>query len=178
MRPRSPPDCKSLAHVSHLKSQWLLFQARKVSSTALTHPFSFINNEFVPGIDGKTFDTINPTNEKPICAVHEALENDVDRAVAAARKAFTGEWSRIPPSERGKMITRLADLMERDAKTLAALESLDNGKALGIALTADVPMAYNTMRYYGGWADKIEGKTIDMNADHFCYTRQEAVRTS
>ena len=137
---------------------------------------SFINNEFVPGADGKTFDTINPTNEKPICAVYEALETDVDRAVAAARKAFTGEWSKLPPSERGKLLMKLADLIERDAKLFAQLESLDNGKAVGLAQAADVPMAYNTLRYYGGWADKIEGKTIDMNADHLCYTRQEAVR--
>ena len=108
--------------------------------------------------------------------MHEALENDVDRAVAAARKALTGEWGGLPPTERGKLMTKLSDLMEREADTLAALESLDNGKAKGIARMADLRLACDCIRYYGGWADKIEGKTIDMNPDHLCYTKQEPVR--
>ena len=99
----------------------------------------------------------------------------MDTAVAAARKALTGEWSTTTPEQRGKLLTKLAELMERDADTLAALESLDNGKAVGLAKMTDVPMAYNTIRYYGGWADKIEGRTINMNSDHFCYTKLEPV---
>ena len=73
---------------------------------------------------------------------------------------------------------KLSELMERDVDILASLESLDNGKAKSIALTADVPMAYSTLRYYGGWADKIEGKVIDVNAETFAYTKQEPVRFS
>ena len=140
----------------------------------LTFP-RFINNEFVKGVDGKTFETINPTNEKPICSVHEALEKDVDVAVSAARKAFEGEWSKVTPQQRGAYLTKLAELMERDAKTIAAIESLDNGKALSIAQSADVPAAFGIIRYYGGWADKIEGKVMDVNPDTFAYTKQEAV---
>ncbi|KAL8875712.1 MAG: hypothetical protein Q9198_005965 [Flavoplaca austrocitrina] len=134
----------------------------------------FINNEWVKGADGKTFETINPTNEKPIVAVHEATEKDVDIAVSAARKAFEGEWRKVDPGTRGRYLTNLADLMEKHAKTLAAIESLDNGKALGMA-NVDVGMAAGCIRYYGGWADKIEGKVIETNSETFNYTRQEPI---
>ena len=134
----------------------------------------FINNEFVKGVDGKTFETINPSNEKPICSVQEATEKDVDIAVSAARKAFDGDWRQVTPEQRGKYLTKLADLVERDAGTLAAIEALDNGKALSMA-NVDVSMVAGCLRYYGGWADKIEGKTIDTNAETFAYTRQEPV---
>lgn len=72
-------------------------------------------------------------------------------------------------------MTKLADLMERDKEIIASIESLDNGKAKGIALNVDLPMSYNCIRYYGGWADKIEGKVIDTNAETLAYTKQEPV---
>lgn len=75
-------------------------------------------------------------------------------------------------------MTNLADLMERDAKTIAAIESLDNGKAKSIAEMADVPNSYNCIRYYGGWADKIEGKVVDTNPETLAYTKQEPVSPS
>ncbi|KAI9761226.1 MAG: Aldehyde dehydrogenase [Chaenotheca gracillima] len=134
----------------------------------------FINNEFKKGVDGKTFETINPSNEKPICSVHEATEKDVDIAVAAARKAFEGEWRKVTPEQRGKYLNNLANLLEKHADTLAAIESLDNGKALSMA-KVDVSMAAGCIRYYGGWADKIEGKVIDTNPDCFNYTKQEPI---
>ncbi|KAK2799103.1 hypothetical protein FQN50_008609 [Emmonsiellopsis sp. PD_5] len=134
----------------------------------------FINNEFVKSLDGKSFDTINPHNEKPIAAVQEASEKDVDVAVAAARAAFEGPWKVVPPSNRGRMLTKLADLMERDIATLAAIEALDNGKAVSMA-KVDVANAAGCLRYYGGWADKIQGKTIDTDAETFTYTRHEPV---
>ena len=137
----------------------------------------FINGEFVKGVDGKTFETINPTNEKPIVAVHEATEKDVDIAVSAARKAFEGSWKKTTPQQRGKYLVKLADLMEENLQTLAAIEALDNGKAFSIA-KIDVGFAASTIRYYGGWADKIEGKVIDTNPDTFNYTRQEPVSLS
>ena len=68
--------------------------------------------------------------------------------------------------------------MERDAKILTALESLDNGKAVGMAGAADIPMSYNCIRYYGGWADKIDGKVIDTNAETLAYTKQEPVSST
>ncbi|RJE21767.1 Aldehyde dehydrogenase [Aspergillus sclerotialis] len=134
----------------------------------------FINNEFVKGSEGKTFETINPTNEKPITSVHEANEKDVDIAVAAARKAFEGAWSQVTPTERGRMLTKLADLFERDSDTLAAIEALDNGKAMTMA-KLDVANAANCLRYYGGWADKITGQTIDTNPETLAYTRHEPI---
>ena len=143
----------------------------------ITYTFRFINNEFVKSVDGKTFETINPSTEKPICAVQEASEKDVDIAVSAARKAFEGEWRHVTPEQRGKFLIKLGDLIDREAKTLAAIESLDNGKALSMA-SVDVGMVAGCLRYYGGWADKIEGKTIDTNSETFSYTRQEPVSST
>ncbi|KAI9679551.1 MAG: aldehyde dehydrogenase (NAD(P)(+)) ald5 [Caeruleum heppii] len=134
----------------------------------------FINNEFQKGVDGKTFETINPTTEKPITSVHEATEKDVDVAVAAARKAFEGEWRQVTPEQRGRYLVKLSDLIEKNLDHIAAIESLDNGKALSLA-KVDVGMAASCLRYYGGWADKIEGKTIDTNPETFNYTRQEPI---
>ncbi|KAG7006448.1 hypothetical protein G7Y79_00014g036230 [Physcia stellaris] len=134
----------------------------------------FINNEFVKGVDGKTFDTINPTNEKPITAVHEATEKDVDIAVSAARKAFEETWRQVTPEQRGKYLVNLADLFEKNSDLLAAIESLDNGKALSLA-KVDIGMCAGTLRYYGGWADKIVGKVIEVNSETFNYTRQEPI---
>jgi aldehyde dehydrogenase (NAD+) len=142
--------------------------------TALTRTFRFINNEWVKGVDGKTFEVINPTTEKVICSVHEATEKDVDIAVAAARKAFEGPWRLVTPEQRGKFLVNLANLIEKNLELLAAVESLDNGKAISLA-KGDIRAVAGCIRYYGGWADKIEGKVIDTNTDTFSYTRQEPV---
>ncbi|KAL6879366.1 aldehyde dehydrogenase [Trichoderma novae-zelandiae] len=134
----------------------------------------FIDGQWVEGVQGKRFDTINPTNEQRIVAVHEAGPEDVDLAVKAARKAFIGIWSRTSPTARGKLLVKLAGLFEEHSDTLAAIESLDNGKALSMSI-ADIQIAADTLRYYGGWADKINGKTIDTDVDHFTYTRHEPI---
>ncbi|KAJ5819466.1 Aldehyde dehydrogenase [Penicillium riverlandense] len=134
----------------------------------------FIKNQFVKGVEGKTFETVNPTTEKPIVAVHEATEKDVDIAVKAAREAFEGVWHTVTPSDRGRMLTRLADLFERDIETLASIEALDNGKSVTMAKN-DVAISAATLRYYGGWADKITGQTIDSNVETLIYTRHESV---
>ncbi|KAF7116932.1 hypothetical protein CNMCM5793_005562 [Aspergillus hiratsukae] len=152
-----------------------LFQTIVTPTVTYEQPLGlFINNEFVPGVEGKTFETINPHDEKPVVAVHEATEKDVDIAVEAARKAFKGAWKNVIPSERGRLLTRLADLLERDVDTIAAIEALDNGKAFHIA-KGDVALSANCIRYYGGWADKIVGQTIDTNPDSLTYTRHEPV---
>lgn len=135
---------------------------------------SFINNEFVKGVDGKTFESINPSTEKPIVAVHEATEKDVDIAVSVARKTFEESWRLVTPEQRGKYLTKLADLFERDVDLLASIESLDNGKALSMA-KVDIGLCAGCLRYYGGWADKVEGKVIDTNPDTLNYTRMEPV---
>lgn len=136
--------------------------------------FRFINNEWVQGVEGKTFETINPATEEVICSVHEATEKDVDIAVAAARKAFETTWRKETPENRGKLLVNLANLIDKNLEVLAAVESLDNGKAIGMA-RGDVSMVSGCLRYYGGWADKIHGKVIDTNPETFNYTRQEPV---
>ncbi|KAF1349110.1 aldehyde dehydrogenase [Delphinella strobiligena] len=134
----------------------------------------FINGEFVKSVDGRTFEVINPSTEKVICSVAEASEKDVDIAVAAARKAFEGEWRKVTPCDRGKYLLKLADLFDENSDLLAAVESLDNGKAFSMA-KGDVAAASGCLRYYGGWADKIEGKVVDTNPDHFNYIKKEPI---
>jgi aldehyde dehydrogenase (NAD+) len=134
----------------------------------------FINNEFVKGVEGKTFETINPTDEKVITSVHEATEKDVDIAVKAARDAFNGGWRKTPPSERARLMNKLADIAEKNADLLAAVESLDNGKSITFS-KGDIAVVISTIRYYAGWCDKIHGKTVDVNPDMFHYTRDEPI---
>lgn len=134
----------------------------------------FINNEWVEGVDGKKFETINPTTEEVICSVSEATEVDVDIAVAAARKAFQEVWRQETPENRGKYLVNLANLIEKNSELLAAVESLDNGKSFSMA-KGDLQIVTGTLRYYGGWADKIDGKVIDVNTDTFSYTKHEPI---
>jgi len=134
----------------------------------------YIDGKWVKSVEGKTFETINPTNEKPIISVQEAGPEDVDIAVKAARKAFNGVWAKTDPSTRGVMLHKLADLFDEHIDTLAAIESLDNGKALSMA-KVDVGLSSGCLRYYAGWADKIHGKVIDTDHETFNYTRHEAV---
>jgi aldehyde dehydrogenase (NAD+) len=135
----------------------------------------FINNEFVKGQEGRTFEVINPTDESVITSVHEATEKDVDIAVEAARKAFDGDWRhKTTPEQRGKLLIKLGDLFDKNVDKLAAVESLDNGKAITMA-KGDVAAAAGCLRYYGGWADKIEGKVIDTAPDTFNYVKREPI---
>jgi len=134
----------------------------------------YIDGKWVKSKSGKTFETINPTNEKPIIAVYEAGPEDVDIAVAAARKALNGVWAETLPSTRGQLLAKLADLFDEHVDTLAAIEALDNGKALSMA-KVDVGLSSGCLRYYGGWADKIHGKVIDTDPETFNYTRHEPV---
>ncbi|MBV9405869.1 MAG: aldehyde dehydrogenase family protein [Acidobacteriaceae bacterium] len=136
-----------------------------------------IDNKWVDSVSGKKFETINPATGEPIAKVAEADAADVDLAVKAARKAFHSKsaWRRMSAAERGKLIHRLADLIEENADELATLESLDNGKPRHIARAADLPLTIACYRYYAGWSDKIQGKTIPIGGDYFCYTRHEPV---
>jgi aldehyde dehydrogenase (NAD+) len=135
-----------------------------------------INNRWVDSESGKTFPTINPATGETICHVAEADEADVNKAVKAARAAFQkGAWRSMSASERGKVMNRLADLIEKNADELARLEALDNGKPYKVAAAADLPLTIACYRYYAGWADKIQGKTIPINGNYFCYTRHEPV---
>jgi aldehyde dehydrogenase (NAD+) len=117
-----------------------------------------IDGKFVNSSSGKTFDTFNPTTEEKITSVQEADLQDVEKAVKAARKAFDeGPWRRMAASERGRLLYKLGDLVEKHADELAALEALDNGKPASFARAADIELCIKTYRYYAGWADKIHG---------------------
>jgi aldehyde dehydrogenase (NAD+) len=135
-----------------------------------------IDGKWVNSVSGRTFETINPTNGEAICRVQEGEKPDVDKAVKAARRAFDeGPWKKMNARERGRLLYKLADLIEQNVDDLAALETLDNGKPIRDSRNADLPLTIDCYRYYAGWADKIEGKTIPINGPYFCYTRHEPV---
>ena len=140
-----------------------------------------INGKWVEAASGKTFPTYNPATGDVLSRVAEGDKEDVNRAVKAARAAFdSGPWSKITPSERGRMIWKLGDLIEKHLEEFAQLESLDNGKPLSIARVADVPLAADLFRYMAGWATKIEGNTIPISSgggttQFLAYTVREPV---
>jgi len=135
-----------------------------------------INGVWQNAASGKTFDTLNPATGEVIAKVAAGDKADVDKAVIAARQAFEkGAWRKMSARERGRLMYKLADLIEKHREELASLESLDNGKPLRDALNIDLALVLDCYRYYAGWADKIEGKTIPVNGPYFCYTRHEAV---
>ncbi|EEU36924.1 uncharacterized protein NECHADRAFT_42156 [Fusarium vanettenii 77-13-4] len=132
----------------------------------------FINGQWVESVDKKKLEVVNPSTEEVITSVFEGTEKDVDLAVSAARAAFETTWKRSTPEHRGRLLYKLADLAEENKELLAAVESLDNGKSINNA-RGDVAAVIGCLRYYAGWADKIEGKTIDIAPDMFHYTRSE-----
>src|SRR5215208_4935101 len=135
-----------------------------------------IDGKWTNSASGKTFETLNPATGDVIANVAEGDKADVDKAVKAARKAFDkGPWKKMNARERGKLMNRLADLIEKNIDELASLETLDNGKPINDSKGADLPLTIDCYRYYAGWADKIEGKTIPINGPYFCYTRHEPV---
>ena len=149
---------------------------RSFAAPAVRQTGILIGDEWRPSVSGKTFQTINPATEEVICEVAEGDKEDVDLAVHAARAAFeSGSWSRMDARDRGRLLMKLADLMETNLDELAALETLDNGKPINDARAADLPLAIDCLRYYAGWADKIHGDTIPVRGDYFCYTRREPI---
>jgi aldehyde dehydrogenase (NAD+) len=135
----------------------------------------FINGQWRPSVSGKTFATINPANGSLLAHVAEGDAADIDLAVQAARQALdTGPWSSMDAADRGRLLLRLADLVESRSGELARLESLNSGKLLKDA-TGDVQGAANTLRYYGGWADKIEGRTLPVRGQFLSYTLRQPV---
>lgn len=124
----------------------------------------FINNEFVDSSDNSTFETINPADESVLCRVAMGTVADVDRAVEAASDAFyDGEWSKMNARDRGNLMYRLADLIENNKEELATIESLDSGAVYTLALKTHIGMSIEAFRYFAGWCDKIEGKTIPIS---------------
>ena len=116
----------------------------------------FINGEFIPAVDGKYFDTINPSNEKKIAEVAEAGKADIEKAVASAKKAYEKTWSKMHPKERGKYIYRIARLLQERAREFSVIETMDGGKPIRESRDVDVPLAAAHFFYHAGWADKLE----------------------
>jgi phenylacetaldehyde dehydrogenase len=137
-----------------------------------------IDGKLVDAASGKTFPVYNPATGALLAQVAEAEAEDVDRAVKAARRAFdNGPWSKMSPSERGKLLWKLADLLERHSEEFAEIESIDNGKPVAVARMADVPLAVDMFRYMAGWATKVTGSTIPLSfpGDFLSYTVREPV---
>jgi len=150
----------------------------KVTSFVSKNRKMLINGKWVEAASGKTFPTYNPATGEVLARVAEGDREDIERAVKAARTAFdVGPWSKMTPSERGRLIWKLADLLEQHLEEFAELEMLDNGKPLKMARIADVPLAVDLFRYMAGWATKIEGNTIPLSAGgkYLAYTVREPV---
>src|SRR5271155_5845779 len=152
----------------------------KVSSFVSQTRKMLINGKWVEAASGKTFASYNPATGEVLAQGAEGDRKEIDRAVKAARAAFrTGPWSKISPAARGKMIWKLADLIEKHLEEFAQIESLDNGKPLAIARVADIPLTIEHMHYYAGWATKIEGNTIPLTlappSKFLAYTVREPV---
>ena len=141
------------------------------------HTGLFIGNAFVPSISRRTFDVEDPSTGEIICCVAESDAADVEVAVQAAERAFEigSEWRTMDASFRGELLYRLADLVERDREFLAALETRDNGKPYSDSFNVDLALVIKCFRYYAGWCDKIQGKTIPIDGPYFCYTRHEPI---
>lgn len=134
----------------------------------------FINNEYVLPKAKTLIPVSDPSTENEITSVYGAKEEDVDMAVAAARLAFESEeWGELSAAERGSYLFKLADLISRDQEIIAAIDSMDNGKTFASCLAGDLDEAINVFKYYGGWADKITGKTIETSPLKLAYTLQE-----
>ncbi|KAK7144550.1 hypothetical protein R3I94_010844 [Phoxinus phoxinus] len=138
---------------------------KKLNNMTIRIPHQlFINGEFVDAEGGKTYKTINPTDGQAICDVSLAQISDVEKAVAAAKEAFDeGEWGKMNPRDRGKLLYKLADLMEQHQEELATIESIDSGAVYTLALKTHIGMSIQTFRYFAGWCDKIQGCTIPIN---------------
>lgn len=148
----------------------------KIPRPEIRQTHCFIGGKWIPAASGKTFETVHPATEEVIAQIAEGDKEDIDLAVDAAREQFDGgEWSKMDARDRGRLMYLLADAIEAEADELAALETLDNGKPISDSRNADIALVIDCLRYYAGWADKIQGSTIPIRGNHFCYTKREPV---
>ncbi len=143
-----------------------------------SHRKLLVDGKWVGAASGKTFPVYNPATGTVLAQVAEADKEDVNRAVAAARRAFDqGPWRRLTGSQRGRLLVKLADLIEQNLEQFAELESIDNGKPLAVARVADVPLTVDMFRYMAGWATQITGETIPWSVptEFLSYTLREPV---
>src|ERR1051326_1305310 len=145
------------------------------TQSAARHYQLFIDGQFVDAESGKSFKSPNPATGETFAEVAEADQADVDKAVAAARKALTGKWSKLSARDRGRLLYKLSQLIERDAAQLAELETRDNGKPIKESTYIDLPGVVENFEYFAGWATKIEGETIPVPGQMFNYTLREPV---
>ncbi len=150
-------------------------QARTTTDLPAIKPGKlFIAGRWVAAASGKTFETVNPATEEVLTNVAEGDAADIDQAVRAARAALeSGPWATMSARERGRLMFRLADLVDRNRRELALLETLDNGKPIRETTNVDLPQVIDTLEYYAGWADKIQGETIPVSGPYLNYTLRE-----
>lgn len=136
-----------------------------------------IDGKWVEAASGKSFETVNPATGEVLASVAEADREDIDRAVKAARRAFEGPWAKVKPADRQRLLLRLADLIEANGDELAMLEVLDNGMPITMARKGMVPRVAELLRYYAGWATKLQGETIETSVpgEYFTYTLREPI---
>src|SRR6201993_1814120 len=134
-----------------------------------------IDGRRVASASGRMFKSLNPATEEVIASIAEGNEADVDRAVAAARRAFEGPWHTMRAAERGHLLLKWAELWNRPARKIVESKSLDGGKPVSATLRQDFPAAIDTLTYYAGWADKISGDVISTRDDALTYTVREPV---
>lgn len=135
----------------------------------------YIGGEWCDASDGRTIDSVNPATGETIASIQAASAADIDRAVGAARAAFEGDWRSTPARKRGRLLWQLAEALRRELDTVATLETLDNGKPIFESRYVDIPMCADILQYYAGWADKVHGETIAVNAAALDYTLREPI---
>ncbi|KAH3684553.1 hypothetical protein WICPIJ_004443 [Wickerhamomyces pijperi] len=133
----------------------------------------FINNEFVPSTSSKKIITVNPATAQPICELHAASAQDVDRAVKVAHETFEKTWSKVTGSERGELLIKLSQLIERDAEILAKIDALNAGKPYATNAMNDIGQILELTKFYAGYADKLDGKYIPISENKFVYEINE-----
>ncbi|WP_315728938.1 MULTISPECIES: aldehyde dehydrogenase family protein [unclassified Bradyrhizobium] len=152
------------------------YERESSAAAYLARPLQLlIDGRQVPSLSGRTFKSLNPATEEVIATIAEGNAADVDRAVAAARRAFEGPWRTMRAAERGNILLRWAQLLRDHADEIVELESLDAGKPIAAILRQDLPAALDTLTYYAGWADKISGDVISTRDDALTYTVREPV---
>src|SRR5471032_3391672 len=140
---------------------------RRVADLATQPKRLLIGGEWVEAASGRTFESVNPATGELLAEIAWGEAEDINRAVAAARRAFEeGPWRTMTASDRGKLIWRIGDLILENLEELAELETLDNGKPIGIARVADVPLAADLFHYMAGWATKITGSTFPISVPY------------
>ncbi|KAL5723675.1 aldehyde dehydrogenase (NAD(+)) [Ranunculus cassubicifolius] len=179
----SPSSVSSLGRNAGLSRTIARFSSTAVAAeepvspnVQVEHTKLFINGKFVDAASGKTFPTLDPRTGEVIAHVAEADVEDINRAVAAARKAFDeGPWPKMTAYERSRIMFRFADLIEKHNDELATLETWDNGKPFSQAAQVELPMIARIIRYYAGWADKIHGLTVPADGPYHVQTLHEPI---